>query len=53
MAESGLESGRARGVIYYPPIGRLARMLAPLDLYLARLGTLDAAFLVVEGKKPA
>lgn len=52
MADSGLEPGRARGVVYYPPVGLLARMLAPVDPYLARLGTLGAAFLVVEGRKP-
>lgn len=52
LAEAGLQPGRARGVAYYPPLGPIARVMAPLDPYLARLGTLGAAFLVLDGVKP-
>jgi ubiquinone/menaquinone biosynthesis C-methylase UbiE len=51
LADSGLQPGRARGVVYYPPLGPVARVLAPMDPHLARLGTFGAAFLIVEGVK--
>lgn len=53
LAESNLQSGRVRGVAYYPPLGPVARLLAPADPFLSRLGTFGAAFLVIEGVKPA
>jgi len=53
LVDSNLHPGRARGVAYYPPLGSLARLLAPVDPLLARLGTFGAAFLVVEGIKSA
>jgi ubiquinone/menaquinone biosynthesis C-methylase UbiE len=52
LADSGLRSGRTRGAIYYPPLGPVARVMAPVDPQLARLGTMGAAFLIVEGVKP-
>jgi ubiquinone/menaquinone biosynthesis C-methylase UbiE len=52
LAESKLQPGRVMGVAYYPPFGLLARLMAPADPLLARLGTFGAAFLVVEGVKP-
>jgi ubiquinone/menaquinone biosynthesis C-methylase UbiE len=51
LAESILRPGRVRGVAYYPPFGPVARLMAPADPLLARLGTFGAAFLVVEGVK--
>lgn len=51
LADSNLRPGRARGVAYYPPFGPAARLLAPVDPLLARLGTFGAAFLVIEGVK--
>jgi ubiquinone/menaquinone biosynthesis C-methylase UbiE len=51
LADSGLQPGRARGVAYYPPLGPAARLLAPVDPLLARLGTFGAAFLIVDGVK--
>jgi ubiquinone/menaquinone biosynthesis C-methylase UbiE len=51
LADSNLRPGRVRGVAYYPPLGSAARLLAPVDPVLARLGTFGAAFLVVEGVK--
>ncbi len=53
LVNSNLKPGRARGVAYYPPLGLVARLLGPVDPLLARLGTFGAAFLVVEGVKPA
>jgi len=53
LADSNLQPGRARGVAYYPPLGPVARLLAPADPFLSRLGTFGAAFLVIEGVKPA
>lgn len=49
LANSGLQPRRVRGVAYFPPLGAAARLLAPVDPFLARLGTFGAAFLVVEG----
>jgi ubiquinone/menaquinone biosynthesis C-methylase UbiE len=51
LADSNLRPGRVRGVAYYPPIGPVARLLAPMDPLLARFGTFGAAFLVIEGVK--
>jgi ubiquinone/menaquinone biosynthesis C-methylase UbiE len=51
LAGSKLQPGRVRGVAYYPPFGPVARLMAPADPLLARLGTFGAAFLVVEGVK--
>lgn len=53
LAEANLQPGRLRGVAFYPPLGALARLLAPVDPLLGRLGTFGAAFLGVEGVKPA
>jgi SAM-dependent methyltransferase len=51
LADSNLKSGRVRGAAYYPPLGAAARLMAPVDPLLSRLGTFGAAFLVVEGVK--
>ena len=53
LVDANLRPDRVRGVAYYPPLGSLARVLAPVDPLLARLGTFGAAFLVVEGIKSA
>jgi ubiquinone/menaquinone biosynthesis C-methylase UbiE len=53
LAESNFLPGRVRGVAYYPPFAPAARLLARVDPLFARLGTFGAAFLVVEGFKPA
>ncbi len=53
LADANLQPGRARGVAYYPPIGPAARLFAPADPLLSRLGTFGAAFIVVEGIKAA
>lgn len=52
MARAGLKPGGKRGAAYFPPFGIAARVLSPFDPFFSRLGTLGAAFLVVEGLKP-
>lgn len=52
MARAGLKPGRRRGAAYFPPSGIAARILGPVDPLFSGLGTLGAAFLVVEGIKP-
>jgi SAM-dependent methyltransferase len=51
LVDAGLQPGRVRGVAYYPPLGPVARLLAPVDPLLARIGTIGAAFLIVDGVK--
>ena len=41
------------GAIYYPPIGAMAALLAGCDAWIGKRTTAGAAFLVVEGRKPA
>jgi len=52
LVDSELRLGRVHGAVYYPPLGSAARLLAPVDPLLSRLGTFGATFLVVEGVKP-
>ena len=35
--EAGLSVTAIRGAVFYPPVGILARVLAPLDAWLGRL----------------
>ena len=37
-----------RGAVFYPPIGKLARILAPLDPWLGRVTTFGAAFVALQ-----
>jgi SAM-dependent methyltransferase len=48
---SGLELERTAGAIYYPPIGLLARLLAPMDRILGSTTTLGAAFVAISSRK--
>ncbi len=43
--QAGLSVRTICGAIFYPPIGRLARTLAPFDPWLGRLTTIGAAFI--------
>jgi SAM-dependent methyltransferase len=45
--QAGLSVTAVRGAVYYPPIGMLARALAPLDSWLGRLTTFGAAFVAL------
>ena len=47
VARAGLKVREVRGAVYYPPIGMLARLMAPLDKVFGRLTTLGAAFIAV------
>ena len=51
MSEAGIEVKVMRGAVFYPPIGLLARLLAPADPWLGRHTTLGAAFLAAAGAK--
>ena len=49
LAESaGLSVTVIRGAVYYPPIGTLARIFAPLDPWLGRVTTFGAAFVALQ-----
>ena len=49
LAESaGLSVTVIRGAVFYPPIGKLARILAPLDPWLGRVTTFGAAFVALQ-----
>ena len=50
---AGLTVDVVRGSVYYPPIGLLARALAPLDQWLGRVTTVGAAFIAVAATKSA
>ena len=47
LERAGLRVERMQGSVYYPPIGFLARLLAPLDDWLGPLTTMGAAFIAV------
>jgi len=49
---AGLEVADVRGAIYYPPCNVCARLLAPIDAYLARASTFGAAFIALAARKP-
>lgn len=44
---AGLTVSVPRGVVFYPPVGMFARVLAPLDPWLGRLTTFGAAFIAL------
>ena len=49
LAESaGFSVTVIRGAVYYPPVGTLARILAPLDPWLGRVTTFGAAFVALQ-----
>jgi ubiquinone/menaquinone biosynthesis C-methylase UbiE len=48
---AGLDVDRRAGAIYYPPVGSVARFLAPLDVTLGAITTLGAAFVAVAARK--
>ena len=52
MSEAGIEVEAMRGAAFYPPIGLIARLLAPADPWLGRHTTAGAAFLAAAGTKP-
>ena len=44
---AGLSVTEIRGAVFYPPVGLLARALAPIDSWLGRLTTFGAAFVAL------
>lgn len=51
LAEAGLRVEASRGAIYFPPLAWIARLMAPIDPLLARVGTFGAAFVCVASRK--
>ncbi len=47
VEQAGLSVTTICGAVFYPPIGRLARTLAPFDPWLGRLTTIGAAFIAL------
>jgi len=52
VEQAGLVKRDVRGAVYYPPLGALARLMAPVDALFARLTTVGAAFIVVQAVRP-
>lgn len=50
--KAGLRVQTVRGAIFYPRISAAARLLAPLDSSLGRIGTFGAGFVALAAKKP-
>ncbi|MEW5982552.1 MAG: methyltransferase domain-containing protein [Acidobacteriota bacterium] len=51
VERGGLSVRTVRGSVYYPPVGLLARALAPLDRWLGPLATVGAAFIAIAAIK--
>jgi ubiquinone biosynthesis O-methyltransferase len=49
---AGLSVTAIRGAVYYPPVGWLARALAPIDSWLGGLTTFGAAFIALGAVSP-
>jgi SAM-dependent methyltransferase len=47
VKQTGLSVIAIRGAVFYPPVGILARALAPLDSSLGRVTTVGAAFIAL------
>ncbi len=50
--QAGLSVTVVRGAVYYPPVGWLARVLAPFERWLGHRSTLGAAFIALRAVKP-
>lgn len=51
IEDAGLSVVAVRGAVYYPPVGWLARALAPADRWLGHVTTVGAAFIALAGRK--
>ncbi len=49
---AGLVPGAERGAAFYPPVGRAARLLEPVDPHLGRATSLGAAFVAIAARRP-
>lgn len=45
--QAGLSVTAIHGAVFYPPVGILARVVAPLDFWLGRLTTVGAALIAL------
>jgi SAM-dependent methyltransferase len=52
VEEGGLTIGASRSAVYFPPIGLCARLMAPVDPYLARVTSFGAAFIALSATRP-
>jgi SAM-dependent methyltransferase len=53
LAEAaGLKVTATRGAIFYPPIGWVARVMAPIESWLGRRVTIGAAFIALAATRP-
>lgn len=52
LTDAGLEVEAVRGAIHYPPSARTARLLAPIDPWLARAHAPGAAFIAISATRP-
>lgn len=50
--QAGLEVTKIRGAVYYPSWWPAARLMAPFDAKLGRMGGLGAAFIALSAVKP-
>jgi SAM-dependent methyltransferase len=50
--QAGLSVTEIRGAVYYPPVGILARVLAPVDPWLGRRTSIGAAFIALRAASP-
>lgn len=51
LARSGLKADKVRGAIFYPPIGRLAGLMAKVDPWLGRRTTIGGAFIALSAHR--
>jgi SAM-dependent methyltransferase len=52
VVKAGLAFHSSRGVIYYPPIGSIAKIMGRHDEWMSVFGQIGAAFLTVRAQKP-
>jgi SAM-dependent methyltransferase len=52
VERAGLRVEAVRGAVFYPPLGVLARALAPVDWRLGRVTTVGAAFVALATNRP-
>jgi SAM-dependent methyltransferase len=50
--DAGLEDATVNGAVFYPPLGVVAKAMAPVDHMIGRAVTIGAAFLVLTATKP-
>lgn len=51
LERAGIDVAVVRGAVYYPPVGWMARILAPADRWFGAVTTIGAAFIGVAGSK--